>query len=223
MGSPEAVLAAHIVSWLENEGWDVYQEVRGVDIVALRGGVTWTVECKTVLSFKVLEQAVSRIPECHGSWVATPPRKECRALAAKICASLGIGWMTVSKEGKVNVLGRPFFNRKAKDTLAKAVRPEHKTFARAGSSTGRSWTPFKETCRELVALVVRRPGISLQDAVKYIKHHYSHDASAIRSLAKLLLQGVIKGVTAVQDGRKIILHSRPILVVPVGTSEGRIR
>lgn len=219
MNSPEAVLAAHVISWLENEGWDVYQEVRGVDIVALRGGVTWTVECKTVLSFKVLEQAVSRIAESHCSWVATPPRKECRALASKICASLGIGWITVTKEGKVNVLGRPFFNRKARDTLAKAVRPEHKTFARAGSSTGRSWTPFKETCRELVGLVVRRPGIDLQTAIKHIKHHYSTDSSAHRSLSKMLVQGVIKGVSAAQDGRRIVLHSRPVLVVATGTGQ----
>ncbi len=215
MSDPEAALAAHVVSWLEGEGWDVYQEVRGVDIVALRGKVIWTVECKTVMSFKVLEQAVSRISESHCAWVATPPRKEARALAGKICSSLGVGWMSVSREGKVSVLGRPFFNRKAKDFLAKSVRPEHKTFARAGSSTGRSWTPFKETCRELVALVVRQPGIDLNAAVKFIKHHYKTDASAIRSLSNLLMQGVVKGLTATRSGNRIILHSRPLAVVPI--------
>ncbi len=217
MSNPEAELAAHVISWLESEGWDVYQEVRGVDIVALRTGVTWTVECKTILSFKVLEQAVSRIPECHCAWVATPPRKESRALVAKVCSSLGVGWITVSKDGKVNVLRRPAFNRRATDVLAKAVRPEHKTFARAGSSTGRSWTPFKETCRELVALVVREPGITLKAALKHIKHHYKTDSSAHRSLSKYLLSGVVKGVSASPAAGGVVLHSRPVLVVSTGT------
>jgi hypothetical protein len=213
--SPEAALAAHVVSWLESEKWDVYQEVSGVDIVASRHGVVWTVECKTILSFNVLDQAVSRIRDCHCAWVATPPRKNCRALAGKICSALGIGWMTVTKDGRVNVLGRPFFNRRSTGALGKACRPEHKTFAAAGSSTGRSWTPFKETCRNLVAEVVRSPGVELRVALKRMKHHYKTDSSALRSLSKMIEQGFVPGVSAVRSGDRLVLHTRPILVAAI--------
>jgi len=218
---PEALLAAVVVSWLESEGWDVYQEVSGVDIVAIRGSVVWAVECKTVMSFKVLDQAVDRMADCHCAWVATPPRREQRALAKKICASLGVGWMTVGKDGKVTVVSRPFFNRRAKDRLRKAVRPEHKTFARAGSSTGRSWTPFKETCRELVAMVVRHPGIELRQAVKQIKHHYSSDASATRSLTDLIFKGVVPGLAVERVGGLVVLRTRPVLVMPIPDTGAR--
>jgi hypothetical protein len=219
--SPEAALAAHIVSWLESEGWDVYQEVSGVDIVARRHGVVWTVECKTILSFNVLDQAVSRIADCHCAWVATPPRKNCRALAAKICSALGIGWMTVTKDGRVNVLGRPFFNRRSTGVLGKAVRPEHKTFARAGSSTGRSWTPFKETCRNLVAEVVRAPGVELRVVLKRMKHHYKSDSSALRSLTKMIEQGFVPGLTMTRSGDRLTLHTRPLLVVAIPGARAR--
>lgn len=202
---PESRLAAHVISWLESEGWDVYQEVSGVDIVALRGGVVWAVECKMVMSFDVLEQAIDRRADCHCSWVATPPRKKGRALASKICSLLGVGWMTVSKDGKVNPLGRPAFNRKATDRLRSAVRPEHKTFAAAGSSTGRSWTPFKETCRGLLAYVVANPGTELRDAVKAVKHHYRTDSSATRSLANLVISGVVAGLEARRIGKSVLL------------------
>lgn len=215
MKSPEAALAAHVVSWLESEGWDVYQEVSGVDIVARRHGVTWAVECKTILSFNVLDQAVSRVPDCHCSWVATPPRKNCRALAGKICAALGIGWMTVTKDGRVNVHGRPFFNRRSNGSLGSACRPEHKTFAAAGSSTGRSWTPFKETCRNLVAEVVRQPGVELRVALKRMKHHYKTDASALRSMQKMIETGVVAGVTMSRSGGRLVLHTRPLLVATI--------
>lgn len=206
---PEARLAAHVISWLESEGWDVYQEVSGVDIVALRGGVVWSVETKTIMSFDVLEQAVGRRADSHCSWVATPPRKRGRALAAKICSLLGVGWMTVSKDGRVNPLGRPAFNRKATDRLSGAVRPEHKTFAAAGSSTGRSWTPFKETCRELARIVALSPGVELRQALRSVKHHYKTDSSALRSLTNLVFSGVVPGVSARRSGREVRLFPSP--------------
>lgn len=58
----EADLARHVVTWLESEGFEVFQEVRPyeggrrADIVAVRGEEVWVVETKMRLSFEVLSQ-----------------------------------------------------------------------------------------------------------------------------------------------------------------------
>src|SRR3990167_11042364 len=56
----EVQLAKPIIAYLEERGWDVYQEVliygKIADIVATFGKLTWIVEVKTSLSLKLLEQ-----------------------------------------------------------------------------------------------------------------------------------------------------------------------
>src|SRR3990167_6383616 len=56
----EVQLAKPIIAYLEERGWDVYQEVfiygKVADIVATFGKLTWIVEVKTSLSLKLLEQ-----------------------------------------------------------------------------------------------------------------------------------------------------------------------
>ena len=56
----EVDLAKPVISYLEERGWDVYQEVliygKIADIVATFGKLTWIVEVKTSLSLKLLEQ-----------------------------------------------------------------------------------------------------------------------------------------------------------------------
>src|SRR3989304_1278839 len=56
----EVDLAKPVISYLEERGWDVYQEVliygKIADIVATFDKLTWIIECKTSLSLKLLEQ-----------------------------------------------------------------------------------------------------------------------------------------------------------------------
>lgn len=201
----EVDLASHVISWLEADAWDVYQEVDGVDIVAVRGPVLWVVECKTILGFPVLEQAINRRTQAHGVWVATPPRRTSQAIVKSFCSYAGIGWIDVSVRGRVTVRCRPEFNRRVVDRLRRLLRPEHKTYAAAGSPTGRAWTPYKETCRKLLKVVTSAPGIPLRRAMIAVKHHYSSDSSARRSLASLLEKGAVPGVRSERHGREILL------------------
>lgn len=201
----EVDLAAKIVAWLEADSWDVYQEVDGVDIVAVRGPVLWAIECKTILGFPVLEQAMRRRAEAHCVWIATPPRRKSQAVVRSFCSYAGIGWATVSSYGTVTVQCRPEFNRKSADRLRRLLRPEHKTYAAAGSPTGRAWTPFKETCQRLLAVVSASPGIPLGEAMSSIKHHYSSDSSARRSVVKLLERKVIPKIRSERRGRELLL------------------
>lgn len=199
----EVELAAKVVAWLETDSWDVYQEVDGADIVAVRGSVLWVVECKLVLSFHVLEQAMCRRAQAHCVWVATPPRRQSSRVVKKFCSYAGIGWISVSGGGDVHVQSRPEFNRHASaERLRRLLRPEQKTYAAAGSPTGRAWTPFKETCSSLLRLVRARPGIGLRDAMAEIKHHYRNDSSARRTMADRLERGIVPGVRLERSGKE---------------------
>lgn len=59
----EVEVAPPVISWLEEQNWDVYQEVNTglgsntADIVALRNGLVWVIECKTRMGIEVLAQA----------------------------------------------------------------------------------------------------------------------------------------------------------------------
>jgi hypothetical protein len=50
------------------------------------------------------------------------------------------------------------------------------------------------------------PGVTLQDAVDAIEHHYAHARSARSSLGHWLRRGKIKGVEARLNGRVLELH-----------------
>ena len=75
-----------------------------------------------------------------------------------------------------------------------------KHFAEAGTDKGGHWTPFKQTCLEVRAMVTSNPGISAKDLVNSIKHHYKTERSAMGSLAKWTREGVVPGV-ALRNGR----------------------
>jgi hypothetical protein len=96
-------------------------------------------------------------------------------------------------------------NGKGRTALKAALKPEHKTYAQAGSPTGKSWTPFKETCRFLLEAVKENPGISLTSAVSQIKHHYRKESTAVSCMAKNLRKGYVPGVKLVKTGSKLLL------------------
>jgi len=56
----ETDLAERVINWLEDQHWEIYQEVqfRGyggiADIVAVRAGYLWIIECKTSMTFTLL-------------------------------------------------------------------------------------------------------------------------------------------------------------------------
>ena len=85
----ETALAARVVSWLEVQHFDVYQEVehRGdvADIIAVRAGLVWAIECKTTLSLAVMAQAARW--QTHYRSLAVPMGKNYneRQMAERIC------------------------------------------------------------------------------------------------------------------------------------------
>ena len=106
-------------------------------------------------------------------------------------------------------LNPPVFNKNSNKKFIKLYE-EQKTYAKAGGKSG-YYTPFKKTAKNLEEVVMANPGISLNDAVDKIQHHYKNKNSAIRTLRKLLEQGnIIKGIYIVFEGNIIRLYHKYI-------------
>lgn len=196
----EVALAARVVAWLEAQHWDVYQEVQHcgdvADIVAVRAGLVWAIECKTSLSLTVMEQASRWRTPFRSIAVPWARRADDRALAERICKDfLQIGVLYVDTEAGGAIrervpppLMRPFY--RAGCRLRQELRPEHKTAAPAGTNTGGRFTPYQQTMSDIRAfLAARRPtGATLKEIIDSLdgRWHYANSASAKSSIPHAL-------------------------------------
>ncbi len=194
----EQDLAEKVVEWLNRGGWDVYQEVREcyggpiADIIAVRGGITWAIECKKSLGLAVMDQASRWYT--HFRSVAVP-RPADRGYATKrrpqiifnICDMLRIGIIEVGGYRDVQELTKaPLFRKQRADMVLGILREDHKTFAKAGSAEGGCWSPFKETLQHVEKRIKANPGGTLREIMEGLDHHYASDSSAKACIRKWL-------------------------------------
>ncbi len=218
MSATEQDLAAIVVGWLTERGWDVYQEVaimgKVADIVAVRGPCIWIVECKVRLGFEVIDQAWGWQGYAHFVSVATPPRKE--RFAHVVLSRFEIGHLEVTGEkwgvdGKIHRalshMHRP--DKKWLERTKASLCEEQKSHAQAGSAAGGHYTPFKGTCNALKKYVGEHPGCTMKEAIDEIDHHYASDKSARANLADMIFKGVVKGIRLEKDGRANRLYPVP--------------
>lgn len=219
----EAELAAVVVQWLEDFGYDVYQEVelvpRGIraDIVARRGIELTIVETKTSASIALLGQLMERRRFAHRVYAAAP---NCRGAFGDACQELGIGaWSVHVGSGETYTphpgaqpqpsnphrivevcASRRLTSKRLR--LVDKLRPEHKTACAAGSPTGGHWSRWRDTVAQLARVVAANPGIDLTRALQpgNMNHHYSSAKSARGSLARDLEVGRIPGVR-IENGK----------------------
>ena len=100
---------------LEKLGLEVKGEVRGCDLVALSDGSPELVvigEMKQSFTLELVLQAVERTSACDEVWLAVGASKRGRgrendARVKKLCRFLGFGLLTVSTEGRVDVVAEP--------------------------------------------------------------------------------------------------------------------
>jgi hypothetical protein len=196
----EVDVAAFVVEWLKSGGWTVYQEVsigyadRRADIVANRGSIWWIVEVKATFSLELINQAMRWQGFAHMVSVATPTGSRSRhswnEFKSWIFEQLGIGYVQVEDAEFVNQIKRPIFRRRISSTLINKIRPEHQSFAPAGSQGG-YFSPFKGTVNEAVRFVTKHPGCTIKELVAGIPHHYANDRSARCCLLKGILEGLV--------------------------------
>jgi hypothetical protein len=218
----EAELAAHVVAWLQANGWDVYQEVLHhwlADIVAVKGDVVWVIESKMMFGLKVLEQAHRWLNYADRVSIATPSwgRKDGHEFGRLVCSKFGIGVvMAVGSYTQPRELV-PAITTSSKDrTIRTALCPEQKTYAAAGTNRGH-WTPFKAFAQKLSKLTAEKGRWTLRAASLHpeLQDNYSNPASFRRHVPKLCQRGAIPKVMA------HMLRGEWVLIAdPLGTGKG---
>lgn len=221
----EAALARVVVHWLESLQADVYQEVEHkgsiADIVAVRGPELTVIECKTSWSIALLSQALAWRSHAHKVYMAGPISKttwQVRQLAQEL--GLGMLEVVVGDPDAEQSYARPRVNELVPSrrwnsrplTLRSKLRPEHKTAAPAGHAGGGRWTPYRDTCAQILAIVTAQPGIAVRDCIAGTKHHYATPASARGAIAKWVLAGRVPGVRLEHEDRTPRLHPDPTTI-----------
>lgn len=195
----EVDVAKQVICWLKDYHWEVYQEVKfkfsgGVaDIVAVQNNLVWIIEVKNNLGLKVIEQA-DRWKYLANYVSIAVPGGHSNTFADNILKWKKIGSIIVNQSECYEHI-RPFLNRKAlTDKVKEGLKEQHKTYAEAGNNKGRYWSPFKETCRQIVLAVMREDGILLKDLIDKIDHHYHTPSSAKSSILEWTKRGYIHGI-----------------------------
>ncbi len=206
----EIDLAIPLIAWLDSHGFEVYQEVQvngdTADIVAvLHGKLVHVIEVKTALSMAVLAQADRWRHYAHWRSVAVPHLRRNGAVhpfTMRICQDYGIGMFYIGRDISERI--PPAFNRKVRaDIVLKTLRPEHKTYAQAGSSNGRRWTPFAATCTSIARYVANHPGCDLKTLVGSIDTHYASKSCASHCISHWAQAGKVQGIRCVRDGKHL--------------------
>jgi hypothetical protein len=213
----EEDLASKVVQWLQDQHYEVYQEVqvnggRVCDIVARMDGRIWMIETKISMSLAVMEQAYRWKPYSH--WVSVGvPDNSGHGFAEQVCRSFGIGVIRVSMRdisygaADVHEDVPASINRKA-NIKTVYLSEEHKTFAKAGTAKGQHWSEYKQTCREINHYVRDNPGCSLKELIDNIEHHYGSSSGARAWISHWARAGKVKGIRCERDGKWLRFYKK---------------
>ena len=165
---PETDLYPAVKAFLERQGYDVKGEVRGCDVVATRGAEPPViVELKLAFNLALVLQGIDRLALSDRVYlaVARPRRRRgpvYRRDVRNLCRRVGLGLMTVTSNGTVDVLidPVPYRPRKEKKKLLRLLG-EHARRAGDPNLGGLTKTPLmtayrQEACR--CALLIDRAG-----------------------------------------------------------------
>lgn len=196
-----------ILNYLQAYNWDVYQEVlispigRIADIIAVQNNKVWIIECKTSFNLSVLEQANTWMKYANYISICIPKThrrdKQTRnnIFGKSICKKLNMGCLEITRDAQVVESIKPSLQRKSlSNVIISQLKEEHKHFAQAGSRNG-YYTPFKNTCKELIDFVKSKKECKLTDAINSINHHYSTPYSAKNMIRHWIETGIIHNLS----------------------------
>lgn len=205
----EEQIAGRVIAWLHEQHFTIYQEVdvKGApgraDIVAVQGKIVWAIETKTSLGLSVLEQSDRWRGHAHYRSVATPVGAS--KFVTEICIWKGIGIIHASESCWEQT--RPRLNRQALVQWVSKLCPEHQTYAKAGNSCNRYWSPFKATCRSVLEYVTRHEGCTLKELMSGCEHHYASSGTARRMIPMWIREGRVPGVRVEMDGKQFRFYT----------------
>jgi hypothetical protein len=169
----ESSLYLPVKRFLERLGFEVKGEICGCDVVALRDGEPTAVvigELKLTFTLDLVLQAVDRFAACDEVWLAVRASRRGRGRETdprvkKLCRFLGLGLLSVSATGKVEVLVAPVPWRPRRDAKRRSrIVEEHRRRlgdpAAGGSSRQPIMTAYRQqalACAAALAQGPRRP------------------------------------------------------------------
>lgn len=105
----ETDLYEPIKRYLEAQAYEVKAEVRGCDVVAVRGEEPPViVELKTAFTLSLVYQGLDRLALSDAVYLAVAaPKRRLPSEAKKLCRMLGLGLLTVTSRGLVEVHADP--------------------------------------------------------------------------------------------------------------------
>jgi len=155
---------------------EVYGEVIDIDILALRGEDDISVELKTSLNWKVIEQAIDRSRGCQYVYVGVPETKHLSWLAKETLERYGIGLLVVNERNRVRELIKPSKQvNKARRYRFRDYIKEHHSKTIGGVKTGEGPTAYSETMVKVREFMKGKGWMTAQDIAKSVKTHYSGD------------------------------------------------
>lgn len=216
----EEEIAAKLVSYLNDNGWDVYEEVtlgyRVVDIVCKDGPLVHCIEVKKGLTLQLLEQILYCRDRAHLISVAVPyTYKRKYRFVLQILHDYGIGLYEIGYNVQERIAPRLFRKApRAINTLANLL-PEHKCSGHAGNASGQRSTQFKRTADTIYRIVVNEPGIEYASLFTNTSFHYASKQSARICIKNRIEDGTIKGIkfkrVRVCNSKRIKLCLYPVL------------
>lgn len=212
----EKELAKVIVDYLKGEGWTMYPELCGIDIIATKentdspnGIKVIGIECKKHFNLRVLSQAYEKRRFVDQMYVGVSDGwKNDEHFGCKIARTFGYGVFFVKKMHdyrnrcftySLKEVVEPETCNRTRFDVDKLFDPRAENYAEAGQAGGKCWSEFRKTAYTLTDYVTVNPGKSLKDVVAAIEHHYANSTSARSSLKKLIESNVIKGVRLEND------------------------
>jgi hypothetical protein len=183
----ESSLYPPVKRFLEKLGFEVKGEICGCDLVALDAGSPSAVvigELKLTFTLDLVLQAVDRTAACDEVWLAVRASRRGRGREGdprvkKLCRLLGLGLLSVTASGRVEVVvepgpWRPRRDGKRRSRIVEEHRRRRGDPAAGGSARQPIMTAYRQQALACAAALARAPGrprdlkIDIPDAPKIL-------------------------------------------------------
>jgi hypothetical protein len=197
----ESSLYRPVKRFLETLGFEVKGEVCGCDLVALDGNEPTAVvvgELKLSFTLDLVLQAVDRSAACDEIWLAVRASRRGRGRehdprVRKLCRLLGLGLLSVSARGKVEVLVEPVPWRPRRDTKRRSrIIKEHRR-RQGDPATGGS-------TRQPIMTAYRQQALACAAAMSHAPARPRDLKGAVPDAAKILQRNVYGWFVRVERG-----------------------